>query len=454
MTTVLPFRGLTYSIARVPDLQLVVTPPFDVISPEKDEEYRKRHPHNIVHLILPRPEGGRDKYRSAALLLEEWLNEGILVRDETPCLYVVSQRYALKGIGERTRLALIARVRIEEEGDGILPHERTMDAPREDRLELLAATRANLSQVLLLHSDPDGEVENLVESVASHPADRWAADDAGIESSLWRIADPGLIDALGRAMHGKTLWIADGHHRYAAARAFRDRLRARDGSAKGTRSYDYVMAALTSMDSAGVTILPQHRALRGQEGLDRAAFTEKAREYFDIKEFACEGFDSRAEQIRRRLREAVRQGRNAFAAYTGRGSFLLLLLRDTLDRSKVLGDAFEGPLQDLDVSVLHHVLLDKALGIPPAEQRREPGPLRYTDDIDRALAWVDSNEAQVALLLNPTLKEQLLAVTRAGLQMPQKSTYFYPKVLTGLVLNRLDPDEKIQTASRRAARDG
>jgi len=444
MATVIPFRGLTYSPTRVPDLNLVVTPPYDVISAEKDEEYRRRHPHNIVHVILPRPEGGLNKYQAAASLLNAWRRESIMVHEDRNVFYVVSQRYSVKGLGERTRFGLVARVRLEDDASGIiLPHEKTMSAPREDRLDLLSATRVNLSQVFLLYSDPDGSISRMVEMEASRPPERWALDDMGTEASFWRITEPETLASLTRAFEGRVLWIADGHHRYAAARTLRDRMRREESAAPGTRAHDYIMALLTSMDSPGVTILPYHRALRGPDWLDRSTFRAKAAEFFDVKEFSFEGFDSRAEQIRRRLREAARPGRNLLAAYMGGGSFLLLILRESLDRSRLLGEAMEGPLQNLDVSVLHSLLLERAFGIPQEEQRQAAGPLRYTDDIDRAMGWVDAEEARAALLLNPTLKEHLMAVSAAGLQMPQKSTYFYPKVLTGLVLNPLDPPEEI-----------
>jgi len=455
MATVTPFRGLLYSPLRVPDLKLVVTPPYDVISSEKAEEYHRRDPHNVAHLILPGPEGELDKYRHAARLLDQWQRDGVLVRDESPCLYVVSQRYSVKGLGERTRFGLVGRVRIEDEGaKKILPHERTMDAPRADRTELLAATRTQLSQVFLLYADPEGTVAGAVETAAARPAERWAMDDAGTESKLWRITDRAAIAALTEGLRERTFWIADGHHRYEASRAFRDRLRAEDGSRAGTRSYDYIMAYLTSMDSSGVTILPYHRAVRDVEGLDRATLIRKSREFFDVKEFAFEGFDPRSEQVRRKLREGARGGRNVYAAYTGPGSFLLLLVKEGLDRAKHLGGVLEEPLRHLDVSVLHHLLLEKALGIPMETQRQEHGPLRYSDDIDRAMAWVDAGEAQAALLLNPTLKEHLMSVAGAGLQMPQKSTFFYPKVLTGLVLNPLDPVEEVHPAAAPAAQAG
>jgi len=447
MANVIPFRGLLYSPARIPDLKLVVTPPYDVISSDKDEEYRRRHPHNIIHVILPRQEGPVSRYRHVANLLDAWTREGILARDEAPCFYVVSQRYTVKGLGERTRFGLVARTRIEDDKTRkILPHERIMDATKEDRMELLAATRAQLSQVFLLYSDPDASLSKIVESVASHPAERWAVDDFGTEASLWRLTDRSAVASLTDGMKDRTLWIADGHHRYAAAKALRDTLRAQDRSAPGSRSYDYIMAYLTCMESSGVTILPYHRAIWGREDLDRGVLTRKASAFFDVKEFAFEGFDPRSEQIRRKLRESARSGRSVFAAYTQRGSYQMLLVRADLDRARHLGDALTGPLQDLDVAVLHHLLFEKALGISSEEQREKDGPLRYTDDIDRALAWVDAGEAQAAILLNATLKEHLTAVAGAGLQMPQKSTYFYPKVLTGLVLNPLDPVEEVHAA--------
>ena len=443
MTDIVPFRGLLYSPARVPDLKPVVAPPYDVISPEKEEEYRRRHPFNIVHLILPKAEGDRDKYAAASATLETWRREGILAMDERASFYVVSQKYLVKGFGEKTRFGLVARVRIEEDDSRtILPHERTMEAPRTDRQELLSATRTQLSQVFMLYSDPEGTVSAAVESVASRPAERWTEDDQGTKADMWRIVDPATIGRIREGLRDRPLIIADGHHRYAAARAYRDAQRAADGSAPGSRSYDYVMSMLTSIDSPGVTIHPYHRAVFSTEELERAAFIRKAREFFDVKEFSFEGIQPRAEQIRRKLREAWRPGRNLYAAYLGGGGYLLLIVRPELDRPQLLGEALVGPLQDLDVTVLHHLLFDRILGIGPEEQRSEEGPLRYTDDIDRAMAWVDADEAQAAILLNPTPKEHLVAVTGAGLQMPHKSTYFYPKVLTGLVLNPLEPLEE------------
>jgi uncharacterized protein (DUF1015 family) len=446
MATVIPFRGLVYDTRLVPDLRLVVAPPYDVISAEKDEAYRRLHPHNIVHLILPRPEGESDKYACAAGHLQQWVREGILVRDEEPAFYLVAQKYTVKGIGERTRLGLIARLRIEDEGNRIIrPHERTMSGPREDRMDLLESTMTNLSQVFLLYSDPGGSVTGHLGEVAERPADRWAVDDAGIESSFWRITSAKIQEALSGAFREKSLWIADGHHRYSAARALRDKLRTKDGSKPGTRAYDYVMSCMTAMESPGVTILPYHRTLHYSGPLDRAALVARARPHFDVKEFSFEGEQPRAEQIRRRLRDGARSERNAFAVYTGPGSFLIFLIKE--EAVKEMEGRIEGPLKSLDVSVVHHVLLDRALGIPAEAQSGEGGALRFTDDIDRAMAWVDSGEMQAAFLLNATLKEQLVEVADHGLQMPQKSTYFYPKVLTGLILNPLEPIEEVHLAA-------
>ncbi len=442
MATISPFRGLLYNPSRIPDLRLVITPPYDVIGPEKDEELRRRDPYNAVHLILPRPEGAIDRYRCAAELLAAWRKDEVLVQDEEPGFYLVSQKYTVKGLGPRTRFGLVARVRIEDERSRtIRPHEQTMAGPRTDRLGLLEATQTNLSPIFLLYSDPQGSLSAPLEAATARPADRWAVDDAGTEVGLWRISGASAIAGIVEGFSDRTLWIADGHHRYEAARAYRDRMRSADHSPPGSRPYDFIMAHLTSMESPGVTILPYHRAIHHRARLDRSALIAGARRHFNIKEFPFEGEEPRADQIRRRLRDSARAGRSVFAACTGAGSgsFLLLILKEDIDSDEVLGRDVPGPLRDLDVSILHHLLLHKALGITFEEQREEAGPLRFTDDIDRALAWVDAGEAQVAFLLNSTRKEHLVAVADAGLQMPQKSTYFYPKVLTGLVFNPHEP---------------
>lgn len=448
MARVVPFRGLLYSASKVPDLKPVVAPPYDVISAEKAEEYRARDPHNIVHVDLPAGEGAR--YARAAELLASWRQSGVLTRDESPALYVCSERYALKGRPEKVRWGFIALVRIEEDDAGIvLPHEKTMDVPRLDRLELAAATRMQLSPIFLLYSDPAGEMSGPIEAVAHRPADRWVSDDSGTDVRLWRVADPEAVRVVCEGLESRKVWIADGHHRYAAARELRNRLRATEGGgAPGSRSYDHVMAYLTNVDAPGLSILPYHRVVKGSRKLAADPLARKLSAHFDLKRFSFEGFHHRAEQIQRRLHEVSDRGRLAFGLYLGGAEFILLLLKQDDQTSKLFSHLPE-PLKGLDVSILQHGILEPILGITP-DAASEGGILLYSEDIERAINWVDAGEAQAAFLLNPTRKQQLMAVAEAGLQMPPKSTYFYPKVLTGLVLNSLDPADEVCSPTGRA----
>ena len=433
----MPFRGLVYSASRIPDFSAVVAPPYDVISDEKAAQYRARHQHNIVHLDLPEGDAP-DKYEEAARTLARWRADGVLVTDASPSIYVTSQRYAVRGMPEKTRWGFIALLRIEEDSAGIvLPHERTMDRPRTDRRDLILATRAQTSPIFVLYSDPPGEISTLIESVAHRPADRWVSDETGVDTRLWRVADPDTLHAVREALAARKIWIADGHHRYAAAREARDRLAAQaDVRATGT-SCDYVLSYFSNVDAPGLTILPYHRVLRGIARGEVAALTHKLEAWFDLKTFSFEGFDHRAEQIRRRLREVGERGRIAVALYSGGAGFVLLVFRPG-SRSEALLSDLPQPLRDLDVSVLHRAVFETALGITP-ESQTSGLALRYTEEVERAMSWVDAADDQAAFLLNTPRRTQMLSVAEQGLQMPQKSTFFYPKVLTGLVLHPFEP---------------
>ena len=442
MATVLPFRGLLYNASRIPDLKSVVAPPYDVISAEKAEALRSLHPNNIVHADLPSGDAPA-KYAEARALLDGWRESGVLERDGSPAVYVTSQRYSVRGMPEKTRWGFLALLKIEDDAAGVvLPHEKTMDAPRRDRLELSAATRMQVSPIFVVYSDPAAAISGPIEALAHRPPDRWVSDDAGVDTRLWRLADPETLRTVCSALAGHKIWIADGHHRYAAARELRDRLRAADpGAAPGHRVYDYVLAYFSNVDAPGLTILPYHRVLKGMERFDVRALTRKAETMFDVKNFSFEGFDHRAEQIRRRLRELSDRGRLAVALYAGGAEFHLCVLKPGAASQAVLA-ALPEPLRGLDVSVLHQGILEAVLGISPEDQR-SGRYLRYTEEVEKAIDWVDASEANAAFLLNMPRRQQMMAVAEAGLQMPQKSTFFYPKVLTGLVLQPLDPVDEV-----------
>jgi len=357
----------------------------------------------------------------------------------------------VRGMPEKTRWGFFALLRIEDDDAGIvLPHEKTMDAPRRDRFELMAATRAQLSPIFVVYSDPSGAISGSVEALAHRPPDRWVSDDAGVDTRLWRLADPETLRTLTASLQSHKIWIADGHHRYAASRELRDQVRAGGAVApKGQHGNDYVMAYFSNVDSPGLTILPYHRALRGLDQFDARSLARKSESMFDVKHFSFEGFDHRAEQIRRRLREVSDRGRLSVALYSGGAEFHLFLLKPGQEAQAVLSTLAE-PLRALDVSILHRGILESVLGIGPQDQR-SGRYLRYTEEVEKAINWVDASEAQAAFLLNTPRRQQLMSVAEAGLQMPQKSTYFYPKVLTGLVMNSLDPADELSLPATAAA---
>ena len=450
MATILPFRGLLYSATRVPELGSVIAPPYDVIDSSLSARLRSADEHNIIHVDLPEGEAP-GKYAKAAELLERWCADGILVQEAGPALSVVSQRYSVRGMPEKVRWGFIALMRIEDDEAGVvLPHEKTLDAPRNDRIELIASTRSQTSPILVLYSDPSGNISRTVESVSHRPADRWVSGDDGVETRLWRLTDPEILDRVTRGLSDKKIWIADGHHRYAAARAVRNRMReAEPDTPHGSASYDYQMAYISNIDAEGLSILAYHRVARG-DFPDADALAEKVERHFEAKRFSFEGLGDRAGQIRRRLQEATERGHTAIGVYSSGPEFSLFLLRSEEEANDLLS-SIPTPLRGLDVSVLHRGILEAGLGVTQ-ERQKAGGVLRYSHEMERAIDQVDSGEAKLAFLLNPPDKRVMMSVAEAGLQMPQKSTYFYPKVPTGLVLHRFDPAETYPVSPGRANR--
>lgn len=453
MATVIPFRGLLYSTSRVPDLKPVVAPPYDVISAAEARNYRARHPHNIVRIDLPEGDMGT-RYGAAAAMLGKWQTDEVLVRDDRPAIYACSQRYALKGMPRRVRWGFIALLRIEEEGSGIvLPHERTMPTPRTDRVELSIASRAQISPIFLLYSDPQGSISGAIEALDARPPDRWVSDDGDAELRMWRVRDPETLRIVHEGLEKRKVWIADGHHRYEAAREARARLRAAGGASEGgERTYDYVMAYLSNIDSPGVAILPYHRVVRHLEDFSKTALEKGLEDRFDIKRFPFDGLDHRSEQIRRRLHEVANRGRLAFGLFTGGSAFELLLLKEEMPSPSPF-ESLPEPLRSLDSSILHMGIFDSILGITP-ELQQSGDHIRYTEDGDRAISWVDAGEGQAAFFMNPASKAQLMSVAEAGLTMPSKSTFFYPKMLTGIVVNPLEPFDEVCSVPHRVAAGG
>ena len=426
MAEILPFRGVLYDPARAGSLDRLIAPPYDVISPDERSALAAKSPHNFVRLDLPEGEGD-EKYQRAANLLVEWQREGVLQRDEKPALYRYHQRFSALGT-EFTRKGFICRMRLHRYDERVvLPHERTMSGPKLDRLKLMRATRTHLSQILAVYPDRTGDVDAAFAEVDAAEPDLEAWMD-GVVHRIFRLTDAAAQARIAAAMADKRVYIADGHHRYETMLALREELRPLASSPRS--SVEYGSMFLTRMEDPGLVILPTHRVVHGLQGFDPARFVERVREQFEVEPLPV----LPAVELRERL-AAKGRARPAFLVES-KNLRLLLALRPGAETA-VRGPE---PLRTVDVAVLHALIFEEILGIDRAAQEKQAN-LRYVKDFEGALREAALPGVQAVFLLNPTRIEQLQAVADAGEVMPQKSTYFFPKLASGLVLNPIVPEE-------------
>jgi uncharacterized protein (DUF1015 family) len=436
MAYIAPFRALRYHPDRVTVSQ-VVTQPYDKITPEMQERYYASNPHNLVRIILGKKNAsdhvGDNAYSRAAGYFREWRREGILSQDAEPSIYLYSQRFAVPGGGaERERRGFVALGRVEDYSAQIVfRHEQTLAKPKADRLDLLRATRAHFGQLFMLYSDPAGEIERGLAD--GNGADIETCDEYGVLHRLWKVSDPALISLIQNKMRDKKLIIADGHHRYETALNYRNERRAAGGNAPdGTRTapYEFAMMTFVNMDSPGLVILPTHRVAFGLPSFSADAFHDGARAYFSVEEVDAAIDATRARGI---LHEASQTG-PALLAVTADRAFLL-------DEPKALGApifaGFSLRQQSLDVVQLHKCLLEGVLGISEEAIRNQQN-IRYCREAEDALAQVRSGSVNVAFLMNPVRMQQVRDIAFAGEVLPQKSTDFYPKLLSGLCIYALE----------------
>ncbi len=443
MAEIKPFKGLLYNPAKVGDLNKVMAPPYDVISPKKQDELYSRHPNNIIRLILgktgPDDKEGSDRYSRAADELKRWIGTGVLVKDEKPSIYYYNQSYKLKDGSVQTRKGFIALSKLQDFGKGIHPHEKTLSGPKADRLKLMQACNVNLSCIFSLYSDPSLKVNRALNDGASKAGGPIidVSDDDGTDNRVWRIDDPLVISSVSESMRDKALFIADGHHRYETALNYRNMMREKENSPTGHEPYNYVMMYFSNMDDEGMTIWPTHRIIHSLKGFEPSSFTKQCAEYFDTEEFPFNSNEASARSAFLKKLEAEGGGKTAFGLrIMDKNSYFILTMktRDMMD--KVFGDKIPDVFKNLDVTVLHSLILSKILGITQEAQEKQEN-LIYVKSYDEALGAMNKGGNQLVFLLNPTRIEQVKAVALAGFVMPQKSTYFYPKLLSGLVINLL-----------------
>jgi uncharacterized protein (DUF1015 family) len=436
MAEIKPFHALRFDSSRV-KLADVLTQPYDKITPAMQAAYYARSPHNLVRFELGKPEPGdgssANVYTRAAEFLRQIQRQGILRRDGAPSFYAYIQKFAHPLHPEKmlARTGLIALGRIYDYADKVVfRHEQTLAKPRADRVNLLRATRTHSGQLFMLYEDPAGEVESLVcSAIAGRPADESVVDEYGVENLLWRIDDPAAIKQVSSAMAEKRLIIADGHHRYETAQEYRDACRA--GAVPGDRNapHEFVMMTLVNMASPGLVVLPTHRVVRGVEGFDPRRLQRGLEEFCEVKATASRGAALLAELA------GLGRERTAFAVVTREGCLLAQVKPEKVDL--LLGADDFSPLERrLDVVVLHEAVLRRILNIS-AQAVREQRNVRYYRSDAEAVQEV-ANGADATFLLNPVSVSTMRDVCYAGHVMPQKSTDFYPKLLSGLTLADLD----------------
>lgn len=424
MAEILPLRALRYDLSRVGGLEAVAAPPYDVIDDEQRAALLARSPYNVVEIDLPvAPDAGGDRYAHAAQVLRRWRDDGALVREQPPTLWALEQDYTGPDGVRRTRQGLFARVRVTGYGPGLVrPHERTHPGPKEDRLRLTRATHANLSPIFSLYDDPERAAWSAVAPLVDGAEPFGAVTDSdGTEHRLHRIDDPTAITAVSTALAPRELLIADGHHRYETARVFADEPDAPEGAR-------YVLMCLVALQDPGLTVFPTHRLLNGLDDERRVALRDAIKRDWEVEQL-----DS-PDQLEP---TPATDGRITLGYYDGHHRTpLRLTLRDPKLADAALGDRAE-PYRRLDTAVLEALMLRDALGMSEDDIAHFRG-IDYARSSDEARRLVESGERQVAIYTGATPVAQVRDVAAAGETMPPKSTYFFPKVLTGLVFNPLD----------------
>jgi uncharacterized protein (DUF1015 family) len=449
MALVYPFRAYRYNPDKV-SFGNVLTQPYDKISNEMQEKYYNADPHNLIVVEkgrkYPNDSETNSVYTRAAHALLEWIQKKTIVQDPAPAFYVYTQEFTVPGTTiRRTRRGFIGAGKLEEYSAGIVfRHEQTLSGPKADRLELLRRTCTHTGQLFLLYSDPQLRVDSILAEVESSKAPvTLVTDEYGVIHRLWIISEPRQITAIQKAMGDQKLVIADGHHRYETSLNYRDECRAHAGQSNRNAPYESSMMTLINTRSEGLTVLPTHRVVSNLRNFSWETVREYLENWFDIETFAFADDAHRFEAQQRMLNRLTARGDDrAIGVYpapqsrSGPGAFYLPTLKPGADLAKMLPAA--SPLQrQLDVVLLHQGILEPALGITPQAVVSEAN-LSYEREANAAVDAVDSGKAQIAFLLNPVDVELVMRVATAGEVMPQKSTDFYPKLLSGITMYRVE----------------
>ncbi len=432
MVEILPFRGIRYNEGKGDALEKVTAPPYDVISPQDRDRFYERSDYNVIRLILGKEFPGDDernnKYSRAADFFQEWLRKGVLKEDGEPAIYVYEQEY-FHGGRKKFRRGFLALLKLEDFGrGGIFPHEETLSKPKKDRLNLLRVCRANLCPIFTIYSDPARVVDGLLEGEEKTLME--VEDDKGEVHRVKTITSGEKIEGLRQFLRDKEIYLADGHHRYETALNFRNETRRKCSAWAGNEACNYLMTYFTNIDDEGLIILPAHRLISRSESPDIDALIKKLNPFFEITLFGAE--ESGLRKLLSSLEER-KEGEYLFGMY-GAGKLYLLRLKDeALIQQLIKGDK-SWDWKRLDVTILHQVIINGSLA---GGERLGEGMVSYLTDAEEAFRSVREGKYQLAFFINPPEVNQIRAIARVGEKMPGKATYFYPKLLTGLLMRKM-----------------
>ena len=446
MTQVFPFRGFTYNKDKVKDYSKILTQPYDKIDDKMQKEYYKRSKYNHVRITKPQEMKGdsqkNNKYTRAAQTLSEWIKSSVLKQDTTPTIYAYNQEYEVDG-KKKVRKGFIALGRLVEFGKGgVHPHERTLLAPKQDRFNMMMQTNASTGQVFMLYSDPQlriNQIMNKITSVAN--PDIVAKDDYDVVHKLWKIQDFGAIKGIQDVMADKEVFIADGHHRYETALNYKNAMQEKGMVCEGHECFDNRMMTFVNMDDMeGLTVLPTHRIVYGLKKLSLPDLEKKLQKYFIIREYLF--MTPKDEPMVRQdfLNELKSSGARAHCiglVARGLSKYIMLVLRDDKIMDKVIKEQHSEAWKRLDVTILHGLILDNLMGITKEKVEKEEN-IHYIRGEDAAIEEVKKGKNQMVFLLNPTKVREVKDIAGKGERMPQKSTDFFPKLLSGIVISKMN----------------
>ena len=421
MVEIRAFKAMRYSKEKVGDYSKVIAPPYDVVMRDYRDKLRKRSPYNCIWVTLGeeiKENMEENLYAEAKKHLNEWVEKGILVQDKKPAFYAYEQVFTLADGKKYRRRGFIPLVKLTPFEEGIvLPHEFTLSGPKADRLELLRATQWNTEPIFALFKDDSDAVNRVLNETMEREPDVKAVDDNGVVSKLWVLSEPGKVNKIIETMKDKKLFIADGHHRYETHIKY----------SKENPKADAMPILLVEMNDPGLVVLPTHRLMYGLKGFDFDSFKEKLKEWFEVEELSCSD-----EELEKKL---AQKNSKAFLARSS-GKTLLFSLKEAVDLEELMPGLVK-EIRELDVSILHHLVIEKILGVTQEQiARREH--IEYVKDFNEAIKKADSQEFNVGFLMNPTKKEQVMASCLAGQRMPQKSTYCYPKIVSGMLFRKIE----------------